>query len=82
MLHHIHDNDDEENEGEEKEVSFLVTPRMMALIDQKGKCLLEPGMFEIYVGGSQPDERSQKLAGVSVLKGVCEVTGSLMELEY
>ncbi|HBF37861.1 MAG TPA: glycosyl hydrolase [Firmicutes bacterium] len=68
--------------GEEKELSFLLTPRMMALIDQKGKCILEPGLFEIYVGGSQPDERSQTLTGVRVLKTVAEVVGSSVELEY
>jgi beta-glucosidase len=68
--------------GEEKEVQFVVTPRLMALINNEGKCILEPGLFEIYIGGSQPDVRSYELTGMKVLKAVFEVNGSSLELEY
>jgi beta-glucosidase len=68
--------------GEEKEVQFLLTPRLMALINNQGKCILEPGAFEVYIGGSQPDIRSQKLTGMVVLRGVFEVEGSAIDLEY
>ncbi len=68
--------------GQEKEVHFELTPRQMALINEEGKCILEPGLFEIYTGGSQPDERSQKLTGSGVLKTAFEVTGEAIELEY
>lgn len=68
--------------GEETEVSFTLLPRQMALIDNNGKCILEPGLFEIYIGGSQPDRRSQALTGTAVLKGTFEVTGEPVELEY
>lgn len=68
--------------GEEAEVHFQLSPRQMALIDNEGRCLLEPGSFEVYLGGSQPDERSQRLTGVKVLKGAFEVMGEIMELEY
>lgn len=68
--------------GEKKEVCFELTPRHMALIDNYGKAVLEPGKFEIYIGGSQPDERSVKLTGTPVQKAVFEVIGSKMELEY
>ncbi|TCL60857.1 beta-glucosidase [Hydrogenispora ethanolica] len=70
------------NPGEEKEVEFFLTPRSMALVDQSGKCILEPGLFEVYVGGSQPDTRSEKLTGAKVLRDTFEVTGSAMEIEY
>lgn len=68
--------------GEQKTVTFTLTPRQMALIDNEGKCILEPGIFEVYIGGSQPDERSQKLTGTKVLKGEFEVVGEAVELEY
>ena len=68
--------------GDEKEVSFTLTPRQMALIDNDGKALLEPGVFEVYLGGSQPDDRSQKLTGTPVQKASFEVTGTGMELKY
>jgi beta-glucosidase len=67
---------------EEAEVQFELTPRQMALINEEGSCILEPGSFEIFVGGSQPDERSLKLTGSKVLKGSFQVTGEPTELEY
>jgi beta-glucosidase len=68
--------------GEEKEVGFHLTPRQMALINNDGRPVLEPGTFSIYLGGSQPDERSQKLTGTKVLQGSFEITGEALELEY
>ncbi len=68
--------------GCEQEVRFTLTPRQMALIDNDGKAVLEPGTFEVYIGGSQPDARSQKLTGTPVLKGSFEVIGDRIELKY
>ena len=68
--------------GQQKEVSFTLTPRQMALIDDNGKAVLEPGTFEIYVGGSQPDDRSIRLTGAKVQKAAFEVTGDRLELKY
>ena len=68
--------------GEEKEVCFQVTPRQMALINDDGRRVLEPGTFSIYLGGSQPDERSQKLTGSKVLRGTFEIVGETLEMEY
>jgi beta-glucosidase len=68
--------------GESKEIGFELTPRLMALVNEEGKCVLEPGRFEIFVGGSQPDGRSQALTGTRVLKAEFQVSGSAMELEY
>jgi len=67
---------------EEKEVTFTLTPRDMALIDNDGKCILEPGIFEVYIGGSQPDRRSEALTGTKVLRCQFEVHGVPLELEY
>lgn len=68
--------------GCEKEVTFTLTPRQMALIDYEGKAILEPGTFEVFIGGSQPDARSIRLTGTPVQKIAFEVTGERMELEY
>jgi len=40
--------------GEKRQVSFTVTPRQMSLIDDNGKRVIEPGEFEISIGGGQP----------------------------
>jgi beta-glucosidase len=68
--------------GATADVHFSLTPRQLALIDLAGRCILEPGRFQIFVGGSQPDERSQKLTGATVLQAEFEVSGVTTELEY
>ncbi|MBW9172409.1 glycoside hydrolase family 3 C-terminal domain-containing protein [Clostridium estertheticum] len=68
--------------SEEKEVSFELTPRQMALIDDEGNCILEPGLFEVFVGGSQPDKRSKELTGDCIQKGAFNVKGESIVLEY
>jgi len=68
--------------GQEKQVEFKITPRQMALIDNDGKAILEPGIFEVFVGGSQPDERSIKLTGTALQKSTFEVKGEVLGLEY
>ncbi|HPT79166.1 MAG TPA: glycoside hydrolase family 3 C-terminal domain-containing protein [Candidatus Atribacteria bacterium] len=68
--------------GEETQVRFTITARQMALIDNEGRCMLEPGVFEVYAGGSQPDARSQKLTGTKVLKASFTVVGETTELPY
>lgn len=67
--------------GESKQVEFSVAPRQMALIDDEGRCILEPGVFEVYLGGSQPDRRSRELTGETVPAALFEVFGDKMELE-
>jgi beta-glucosidase len=40
--------------GESKSVSFLLTPRQLSLIDSQNRRIVEPGVFEVSVGGKQP----------------------------
>jgi beta-glucosidase len=68
--------------GEAAKVEFTLTRRQLALIDNDGRCILEPGKFAIYVGGQQPDARSAELTGEVVLKQELTVTGTSVELEY
>ena len=66
--------------GESAEVCFTVTARQMAQIDETGRCFLRPGQFQVAVGGSQPDARSEELTGVRVPAASFTVTGREMEL--
>jgi beta-glucosidase len=40
--------------GERRRVSFTLTPRQFSLIDAAGRRVVEPGVFEVAVGGKQP----------------------------
>lgn len=44
--------------------------------------MIKPGTFKIFVGGSQPDERSQELTGTKVEEASFEVVGNMLEIEY
>ncbi|MFW6047645.1 MAG: fibronectin type III-like domain-contianing protein, partial [Candidatus Woesearchaeota archaeon] len=68
--------------GENTTVEFLLRKRDFALIDEDGKCYLEPGKFKIFVGGQQADTRSEKLTGKGVLEAEIEFVGDKIELEY
>lgn len=68
--------------NEKKTLSFTISAKQMALIDEQGRRVLEPGRFRIHVGGSQPDERSLVLTGRKPLCAEFEVVGGPLELEY
>ncbi|MCJ7629396.1 MAG: glycoside hydrolase family 3 C-terminal domain-containing protein, partial [Longimicrobiales bacterium] len=42
------------NPGETRTVTFTLTPRQLSLIDAKWERVVEPGFFELSVGGKQP----------------------------
>ncbi|SCX85149.1 beta-glucosidase [Pseudobutyrivibrio sp. AR14] len=68
--------------GETKEVEFTLFARDFAIIDEKGKCIIEPGRFKISIGGQQPDDRSKELMGRECDIFEIELTGSVTEVEY
>ena len=70
------------NPDEETEVHFTLTPKQMSLIDNNGERVLEPGAFQVFAGGSQPDDRSRKLTQIDVLSAEFTVTGKPLLLEY
>ncbi len=49
--------------GEEKNVEITLDYKSFAVYNEEGKRVLAPGTYEIYVGASQPDERSVALLG-------------------
>ena len=66
--------------GQTRRVSLVVSDRQMSLADDSGRRILEPGKFRIFIGGRQPDPRSEELSGTAVLRAEFEVTGSRREL--
>ena len=46
--------------GEKKTIEFTITPDKLAFYDLNMKSVVEPGAFEVLVGGSSRDEDLQK----------------------
>jgi beta-glucosidase len=68
--------------GESQQVSFTLTEKDLSLINTEGKRVLEPGRFCVYVGGSQPDSRSQALTGKAPMSIELDVIGTSRKLPY
>ncbi|HEX2938415.1 MAG TPA: glycoside hydrolase family 3 C-terminal domain-containing protein [Ruminiclostridium sp.] len=68
--------------NERTEVTFELTPRQFSLIDNDGNRVFEPGFFRVFVGPSQPDERSIELSGQKPLSEDFEVQGQSIQFEY
>ena len=67
--------------GEEQEVSFIITPRQLAVINNRGEKVIEPGEFTIYVGGSQPGDYASELnSSTMVLSKLIQYTGPEINL--
>ncbi len=63
--------------GERREVSFTVEPRQLAIVDDSGKSVVEPGEFAVSVGGEQPGRTGRAhAASTSVVEGRFRVTGA------
>jgi beta-glucosidase len=62
--------------GEEVEVTFTLDPADLALIDDSGNPAVEPGVFEVTVGGKQPGFTGLADASTTqVVTGRFEVSG-------
>jgi beta-glucosidase len=68
--------------GASQRVSFTLSPRELSLIDDQGRRQLEPGLFRVTLGGSQPDSRSVALTGKAPLAAEFELSGQRTELPY
>jgi beta-glucosidase len=68
--------------GEATRVRFRLDAAALSLIDERGQRLLEPGVFRIFVGGGQPDPRSQQLLGSAPLFADLRVSGAPVPLPY
>ncbi|HET6451581.1 MAG TPA: glycoside hydrolase family 3 C-terminal domain-containing protein [Spirochaetia bacterium] len=68
--------------GQSEVVQLTITPRQMSVIGDDGSRVLEPGKFRVYLGGSQPDERSHELTGARPLSAELTVTGAALRMRY
>jgi len=62
--------------GRRRRVRFTLTPRDMSIVDDSGRRLVEPGEFQVSVGGCQPENRGA-LRNVNVVTDTFEVTGDI-----
>ena len=53
------------NPGEEKQVSFHITPRELSEVTSAGDRVVQPGQYTIIVGGAQPHDPMSRTAAVS-----------------
>jgi beta-glucosidase len=68
--------------GESKKVSFKIDPRELSLITNDTRRIIEPGAFDISVGGKQPGFSGNADAPTTkVIRGQFTVTGGPLELE-
>jgi beta-glucosidase len=68
--------------GAARRVTFGLDAPALSLIDDAGRRRLEPGAFDIFVGGSQPDARSVALLGSAPLRESLTLTGTPQMLRY
>jgi len=68
--------------GERRTISFSLTPRQLSLIDAGWDRVVEPGFFEVSVGGKQPGFSGlADAATTGVVMGRFEVVGEPVRLE-
>ena len=60
--------------GESKEVSFMVNEKMLQMVNEEGKFILEPGEFKITIGGSSPGSRSLELGAAEPVEIMLSVS--------
>jgi beta-glucosidase len=67
--------------GESREVTFTLTPRQISLIDDEDLRVVEPGLFEVSLGGKQPGFSGIADAETTgVVTGRFEVVGDVTEI--
>ncbi len=68
--------------GERKTVTFTLTPRQLSVIDSEWRRVVEPGVFEVSVGGKQPGFSGVADAVTTgFVTGRFEVVGQTVRLE-
>jgi len=59
--------------GERITLSFTILPEQIALVDDNGQSVFEPGKFRIAVGGCSPSTRGQALGAAPLVTAEFEV---------
>lgn len=67
---------------ERKNIEFILEPRQLSLIDNQNERIVEPGTFEICIGGKQPGFSGTSDASTTgYLKGQFEVVGEPLPIK-
>jgi beta-glucosidase len=53
------------NAGEEKEISFVIKPEHLSMLDKDLNSVIEPGTFRIMIGASSKDIRLREIITVT-----------------
>jgi beta-glucosidase len=68
--------------GEEKEVQFTIIPKQLAIINERGERILEPGTFQIFIGGKQPGMTGNAdNQGTEILEAEIEYVGPFRTID-
>lgn len=68
--------------GETRTLDFTLDAKAFSSIDERGRRVLLPGTYRVFVGGSQPDARSVELLGKAPLVVGVAFKGDACELPY
>jgi beta-glucosidase len=60
--------------GETKTVPFTLTPDQFALVNEQGQRVVEPGTYQLAVGGRQPTAEDMAGRGASMVIGMVEIS--------
>ncbi|MGD9327827.1 MAG: glycoside hydrolase family 3 C-terminal domain-containing protein [Cyclobacteriaceae bacterium] len=67
--------------GEQRTVNFTIMPDQLAIINEMGEKIIEPGSFKVYVGGKQPNMKgTADNKTTQVLSTEIEYTGPAVKL--
>ena len=68
--------------GESQDVAYDLTDRSFSLIDSQGRRMIYPGVYTLYAGGSQPDQRSVELGVPMPARRPVKIEGDAREMPY
>lgn len=66
--------------GEKKTLTFLLKPDDFSVITDEGKTIIEPGQYEISLGGGQPLRSSKPTGNGNIVTKVIYLTGDQVRL--
>jgi beta-glucosidase len=68
--------------GEAREVTLAVSPRQLSVISDDGRRVVEPGVFQLWVGGKQPGFSGVADAGTTdVVSAQFQIAGDVTPIE-
>ena len=70
------------NMGETKPISLKLPAKAFSIINDNGERILEPGLFDLFIGGTLPDDRSLKLSGNKILNTEIVIEGKSRNISY